>query len=126
MEKKEINDWTDVWFKPFHYDGYGYIWDADNTMTFTVDLNVDCDHPYVRRLINDIITILNGGEIETKHEGLVIKDGCDLYKGDTMIGYFRGWGHLTGSGVSALHLDEEKAGMLQDRLITYVMDKLRK
>lgn len=124
MKNNNINDWTDVWIGPFRYDGYGYIYSKNDVMTFTVDMNVDSEDPFIYKLIKDMITILNGGEIKTKYEGLVIKDGCDLYKGDTMIGYFRGWGHLTGSG--ALNLPEEKAGMLQDRLITYVMDKLRK
>jgi hypothetical protein len=41
-----------------------------------------------------------------------------------MIGSFRGWGHLTGSGSSALHLSEEKAASIQDELINYVMGKM--
>ena len=29
--------WTDIWRAPFKYDNYGYIWDNNNVMTFTVD-----------------------------------------------------------------------------------------
>ena len=119
--KTEINDWTDVWHAPFWYDECGYIWDKESTMTFTIDMDIDCDNPYIKTLISDMLTILNGGESQNKYQDLTIKDGCDLYRGDMLLGYFRGWGHLTGY----LDLPEEKAGTIQDRLITYVMNKLR-
>lgn len=117
--------WTDVWKTPFHYDGYGYIYDKDYTMTFSLDMHVDSEHPFIEKFINDMVTVLNGGELtEGRYSDLTIEDGCDLYYGDKMIGSFRGWGHLTGSGSSALHLSEEKAASIQDELINYVMGKM--
>lgn len=36
--------WTDLWRAPFKYDNYGYIWDCNNEMTFTVtDLTEEND-----------------------------------------------------------------------------------
>ena len=116
--------WTEVWTKVFRYDGYGYIWSGNDVMVFTTDMERDPCSDFIKKLMNDMLTVLNGGELKTKYEHLNIKDGCDLYYGDISIGSFRGWGHLTGTG--ALHLPENEAAKIQDELIEFVLNKMQK
>lgn len=116
--------WTEVWEKQFRYDGYSYIWSGNDVMVFTVDMERDPESKFIENLMNDMLTVLNGGEVENKYEGLEVKDGCDLYCDGIIIGSFRGWGHLTGSG--ALGLSEKEAIAIQDAMINFVLNKLTK
>ena len=112
--------WTDVWKPPFKTDHYGYVWDKDNVMTFSVnDLTKENDAE-MQYLCADIVTALNGGTLENRWDGLFIKEGCDLYRGDELLGSFRGWGHLTGG----LKLSGYEAAKVQDQLIIHVLRKL--
>ena len=112
--------WTDVWKPPFKTDHYGYVWDRDNVMTFSVnDLTKENDAE-MQHLCADIVTALNGGTPENLWEGLYIKDGCDLYRGEELLGSFRGWGHLTGG----LKLSGYESAQVQDQLIKYVLTKI--
>ena len=118
MEKQL--DWKDIWHGPFKTDHYGYVWDKDNVMTFSVyDLTEENDAE-MQRLCADIVTVLNGGTLENRWDGLYIKEGCDLYRGEELLGSFRGWGHLTGG----LKFSGYKAAQVQDRLIKHVLTKL--
>ncbi len=117
--------WTEVWKAPFTYDGYGYIWSVDGVMVFTVDMERDPNSSLLKGLVNDILSVLNGKEPQHKYEHLNIKDGCDLYYGDLIIGAFRGWGHLTGTG-GGLGLPSDQAAAIQDEMIQYVLEKLQK
>ena len=112
--------WTDVWHKPFHYDHYGYIWDVDNVMTFSVDDLTEENDKWIQEFCENIVTVLNRKEPIKKYSGLCIKDGCDLYLNDLLIGSFRGWGHLTGG----MHLDRYTAASVQDTLIEEVLSKI--
>lgn len=112
--------WTDVWKPPFKTDHYGYVWDRDNVMTFSVnDLTKENDIE-MQHLCADIVTALNGGTLENRWDGLYVKEGCDLYKGEECLGSFRGWGHLTGG----LKLSGYEAAKVQDQLIKHVLTKL--
>lgn len=112
--------WTDIWQAPFWYDDCGYIFDKNNTMTFTVDDLTESNWKEMDDFCRNIVTALNGdGEVK-KYPGLEVKDGCDIYRGEECIGYFRGWGHLTGG----LKLSEEEAASVQDELVNYVMSKI--
>ena len=123
MEKKnKIQDWKEVWVAPFRED-FGYITSFNDVMTFTVDMCIDPEDPKIQGLVNDIIRVLNGDASSRKYSGLQIQDGCDLYWDGNMVGYFRGWGHLTGDG--GLHLPAEEAVKIQDQLINFVMDKIQ-
>lgn len=112
--------WTDIWKPPFKYDHYGYVWDSDNVMTFTVDNLTPENDRWMQDFCDNMVKALNGEEYK-QYPGLHIEDGCDLYRDDELIGYFRGWGHLCGG----LKLSNEEAFRLQDEMIAYVMSKIR-
>ena len=111
--------WTDIWHRPFRYDHYGYIWDCNNEMTFTVTDLTEENEQWMQEFCDNMVKALNGEECK-KYPGLNIKDGCDLYKGEELIGSFRGWGHLIGG----LKMKPEKAAAVQDEMIEYVMSKI--
>ena len=114
--------WTDIWCAPFWYDHYGYVWTKDNVMVFTVDDLTEENDKFMNDLACDMADVLNGKESQRKYEGFEIKDGCDLYMNDELIGYFRGWGHLTGG----LKLEPNTAAELQDNMINFVLNKICK
>lgn len=111
--------WTDIWHRPFRYDHYGYIWDSNNVMTFTVDDLTEENDQWMQEFCDNMVRALNGEECK-QYPGLNIKDGCDLYRGETLIGYFRGWGHLIGG----LKMKPETAAAMQDEMINYIMSKI--
>lgn len=112
--------YTDVWKRPFTYDDCGYIWSGNNVMTFTVDIHMMMqEEQNMRDFCNNMVAALNDDECK-KYSGVHIKDGCDLYVNNKLIGYFRGWGHLTGK----LGLKKKKAVNLQDELINEVLSKI--
>lgn len=113
-------NWTDVWHGPFKYDHYGYVWDRDNVMVFTVEDLTEENDKDMQNLCNNIVSVLNKESINHKYDNLEIKDGCDLYMNNEIVGSFRGWGHLTGG----LKLSIDEAIKLQDGLINYVMSGL--
>lgn len=113
--------WTDIWQAPFWSDHYGYVWSAENVMTFTVDDLTEENDKWIQDFCNNMVKALNGEECQ-KYEDLHVEDGCDLYLGETLIGYFRGWGHLTGG----LKMKKEMAAQYQDELIKAVMSKISK
>ena len=112
--------WTDIWKPPFWTDHYGYIWSADNVMTFSVEDLTEENDKFIQEFCGNLVKALNGEECK-KYAGLHIEDGCDLYQGETLIGSFRGWGHLCGG----LGLSNKDAAGLQDEMIEYVMGKIK-
>ena len=116
--------WTDVWDKSFRYDGYGYIWSGNDVMVFTIDMDRDISSSFIVNFMQDMVDVLNGNEIKNEYEKFEIKDGCDLYYDGIIIGSFRGWGHLTGSG--ALGLSEKEAVAIQNEMIEFVLNGLVK
>lgn len=113
-------NWTDIWHGPFKYDHYGYVWDRDNVMVFTVEDLTEENDKEMNDLCQSIVSVLNNETNYNKYNGLEIKDGCDLYKNGELVGSFRGWGHLTGG----LKLSTDDAIKLQDEMINYVMSGL--
>ena len=111
--------WTDIWKPPFWTDHYGYIWSADNVMTFSVEDLTEENDKFIQEFCGNLVKALNGEECK-KYQGLHIDDGCDLYRGETPIGSFRGWGHLCGG----LKMRAEKAAAVQDEMIKTAMDKI--
>ena len=111
--------WTDIWQKPFRHDHYGYVWGKDNVMTFSVDDLTEENDRWMQEFCDNMVKALNGEECNG-YSDLRIEDECVLYKGDELIGFFRGWGHLCGS----LKMKPEKAAAVQDEMINYVMDKI--
>lgn len=125
MQNKNIN-FKDVWKPPFKYDGWGYIWSSNNVMTFTVDLYYDTEDEYSRinKIMKNFVKVLNDEKDFEKMEGITVRNGCDIYLNDECLGYFRGWGHLTGSG--ALNLKPDVAAKIQDEFINDFVSKISK
>ena len=111
--------WTDIWRAPFRYDHYGYIWDSNNVMTFTVNDLTEENDQWMQEFCDNMVKALNNEECK-QYSGLNVKDGCDLYKDEELIGFFRGWGHLTGG----LKMTPEEAAAIQDKMIEFVMSKI--
>lgn len=113
---------SDVWFPPFRTDLYGWIYDKNNEPVFSFEIptSEEEDLEFVG-MARNIVNILNGKEGE-KYAGLSIKDGCDLYQENRLIGSFRGWGHLTGR----LNLSCEEAARVQDEFIEFCLEKIKK
>ena len=118
MEKQL--DWKDIWHGPFKTDHYGYVWDRDNVMTFSLNDLTEENDAEMQSLCRDIVAALNGETPQKQWDGLIIKDGCDLYRGGELLGSFRGWGHLTGG----LKLSGYEAAKVQDQLISNVLVKI--
>lgn len=117
-ELQKINDYRDVWRPPFHSDGAGYVYDSDWNMVFTTDFHDDDIH-----VANNIAALLNDDPSATKMHNLEVKQGCDLYQDGKLLGFFRGWGHLTGCG--ALNLPVKRATEIQDEFIKWCLTKLQ-
>ena len=113
--------WTDIWRAPFRYDHYGYIWDSNNVMTFTVNDLTEENDQWMQEFCDNMVKALNDEKCK-QYPGLNVKDGCDLYKGEELIGFFRGWGHLTGG----LKMSSEEAAAIQDEMIEFIMSKMTK
>ena len=111
--------WTDIWRAPFRYDHYGYIWDSNNVMTFTINDLTEENDQWIQEFCDNMVKALNDEECK-QYPGLNVKDGCDLYKGEELIGFFGGWGHLTGG----LKMSSEEAAAIQDEMIEFVMSKM--
>lgn len=111
--------WTDIWRAPFRYDHYGYVWDKDNVMTFTVDDLTPENDRWMQEFCDNMVKALNGEECN-EYSNLHIEEGCDLYRGDELIGSFRGWGHLTGG----LKMTPDEAIVVQDEMIKAVLEKI--
>ena len=111
--------WTDIWRPPFKYDNYGYIWDRDNVMTFSVDDLTEENDRWMQEFCDNLVKALNDEKCE-KYPGLHIENGCDLFQEETLIGSFRGWGNLIGG----LKMKLDEAVSVQDEMINYVMDKI--
>lgn len=115
---KELT-WQDIWNAPYTTDHYGYVFGGDGVMVFTVDDLTEENDKWVQEFCRNMVKALNGEEC-TKYPGLYVTDGCDLYQFGKLIGYFRGWGHLTGG----LKMKEEMASQYQDQMIKAVMEKI--
>lgn len=113
---KELT-WRDIWNAPYTTDHYGYVFGADGVMVFTVDDLTEENDKQMQEFCRNMADALNGKECK-KYPGLYVNDGCDLYQFGNLIGYFRGWGHLTGG----LKMKEEMAAQYQNEMIKVVMD----
>ena len=116
-----FNSFTDIWKPPFRCDEYGYVWDVNNVMTFTIYNFTGGDYNAKQKFCENLVAALNGKECE-KYDELEIKDGCDVYRNGKIIGCFRGWGHLRGS----LNIDADNAAKIQDELVAYCIGRMAK
>lgn len=128
--KKELPKFSDVWQAPFKYD-YGYVYSSNGVMAFTF---ADC-YRFVKKgdeiiieeenneFVKRFMALLNGEEAE-KFEGFKV-DAAELYdENDEIIGSFRGWGYLIGTG--GLKLKRNDAADVQDEFINDCLKKLCK
>jgi hypothetical protein len=88
-------------------------------MTFSVDNLTPENDKWMQEFCNNLVKVLNDEPCQ-KYPGLHIEHGCDLYRGDELIGSFRGWGNLIGG----LKMKLEEAAAVQDEMIGYVMNKI--
>ena len=122
---------SDVWKRPFTFDDVAYIWDKNNVMVFTFEDDIFAKVREDGKMVWDssfgyrFVDLLNEVPGTEKLSGLEIKDGCDLYMGDKMLGCFRGWGHLTGTGRGCLNLTCEEAAEVQDEFMDDCLRKLQ-
>ena len=109
--------WTNIWHGPFKHDHYGYVWDKDNVMVFSVDDLTEENDRQMQEFCADLVAVLNGEEPSRRYSNLVVRDGCDVYHRGLLVGSFRGWGHLTGG----LKLSTYEAAEVQDELIVHAL-----
>ena len=126
-----IVDYNKVWVRPFKFDDMAYIWDKNNEMVFTVEDDIFAKRGEDGTMLWDssfgyrFTDLLNEVPNTEKLSDLEIRDGCDLYMKDKMLGCFRGWGHLTGTGRGCFHLREEDAAEVQDEFMADCLSKLQ-
>ena len=122
-------DYNKVWVRPFKFDDCSYVWDKNNVMVFTFEDDILVKNGEDGKPVWNsepgyrFAALLNEAPGIEKFSGLEIKDGCDLYMDGKLIGYFRGWGHLTGTG--GLNLSEKEAAEIQDEFIADCLSKLQ-
>lgn len=125
---KKLPKFNEVWQAPFKYD-CGYVYSNNGVMAFTFshsrsvvkkgdEISIEEeDNEFVKRFM----ALINGKEAE-KFNGFTV-NGAELYdKDNELIGSFRGWGHLIGSG--GLKLSQNDAAYVQDEFITDCLMKL--
>jgi hypothetical protein len=113
-EKREVNDWREVYEFPLTYDGIIYAWCANKTMALTF---VQMDESERKECVDAI----NGkGDFTIKNLAFI---GPDFYVGDFWLFSVRGWGYLT--GINGLNLSEERANEIQGAFIQFVFDRLK-
>lgn len=106
-------DFNEVWKRPFELVG-NYIFDKNGVMVFTFNFGIKEEiRKRVTSLLND----------EKKYEPFDLHIvWSQVWFNDVPVGFFRGWGHLT--GVGGLHLDFEEAEETQNAFIKDCMEKL--
>lgn len=105
---------------PLHVDDMGvYVRtiDEDMALMFTVSLRDD--------VIQTIIDKLNGVSNKSiEWPSWHIKNGTEIWYGNTKVILIRGWGMLHGNGNGCYGLPEEEAVKIQDEFAKYVIDIL--
>lgn len=107
----------DLYQFPFHQAKYGdWVYDLNSNFIFQFE-NVD------KETRQKFIDILNGDLTEYNRQDITSQDGEVFIDGNHFI-TIRGWGNLT--GVGAYNLDGEYAAKIQDTLLDYILEKLKK
>lgn len=119
IESIPLNELTfkDLYQFPFNQAKYGtWVYDLNSHFIFQFE-NVDKDtREKFIQIINDELT-------EYKRQDVTCKDGEIFIDGKHFI-TIRGWGNLTGCG--AYNLEGDYACKIQDTLLDYIVDKIKK
>lgn len=99
-------NFKDIWKPPFHHTDL-YIFSSNNVMTY-----IGKEPENICNLLND-----TGGN---KYNNIELRNSVELYTNGKYLGTIRGWGHLTGS----LRLDPEKAAIIQDLFIEWILKRI--
>lgn len=91
-----------------------YVYSSNNIKVFTVLSDDD-------KLIDKILSIINGNSIETFND--VTYENSTIYINKTPIFLLRGWGYLT--GLNGLNLSEYHAVKIQKDFKNFIIDKLK-
>lgn len=113
--------WKDVWKPPYKYDMWGWIWAKDDVPVFTFECPESEEEDKQNSIMGKEFAKALNNEDHIKYKDLEIRDGCDLYQREKLIGSFRGWGHLTGG----LDLSCEEAAKIQDELVEEFMRSMK-
>ena len=114
-------NWREVYQAPFKLT-YGYVWANNGTMSLTFDMSFDCDKN--RAIMENIVKKLNGDTSIKFDKKFEYDDYIEFYYGDKYAFCIRGWGHLTGTGTSALNLPSDEAVKIQDDFAKWVLETL--
>jgi hypothetical protein len=107
----------DLYQFPFHQAKYGtWVYDLNSNFIFQFE-KVDKDSR------EKFIQIMNDELTEYKRQDVTSKDGDIFIDGKHFI-TIRGWGNLTGGG--AYNLDGDYAAKIQDTLLEYIVEKIKK
>ena len=110
--------WKDIYVQPFHNDEHCevYVKDFKNQVTFN-----KCENN--PELYDRILSKLNGFTDEKIN---VTKRGNYIYLDGRRILLIRGWGRLTGIGMSGFQLGSRAAASIQDDFGDWVIETLNK
>lgn len=110
--------WKNIYIQPFHNDEYCdvYVKDSQNQVVFN-----KCENN--SELYDRILSKLNGF---TDEKIKVTKQGNYIYLDGRRILLIRGWGRLTGAGMSGFQLSSNEASNIQDEFGNWVVDILNK
>lgn len=90
--------------------------DGKTALTWLTDLTMEEKE--------EIVNKINGYSKNSFDKEWTLMDNIFLCYEDKKIMFVRGWGMLTGTGVSAYHLNEHTAKKLQDNFARYILNKL--
>jgi hypothetical protein len=119
IEAIPLNELTfkDLYQFPFHQAKYGdWVYDLNSNFMFQFE-NVE------KETRQKFIDILNNEITEYNRQDVTGKDGDIFIDGKHFI-TIRGWGNLTGCG--AYNLDGDYAAKIQDTLLEYIVNKIKK
>ncbi len=107
----------DLYQFPFHQAKFGkWVYDLNNNFIFQFEKVAEETREKFIKIMNDEITEYNRQDVTSK-DGEIFIDGKHFIT-------IRGWGNLTGCG--AYNLEGDYAGKIQDTLLEYIVDKLKK
>lgn len=118
IESIPLNELTfkDLYQFPFHQKYSGWVYDSNDNFLFQFE-RVE------KETREKFIQIINNELTEYKRQDVTSKDGEIFIDGKHFI-TIRGWGNLTGCG--AYNLEGDYACKIQDTLLEYIVDKIKK
>lgn len=114
-----MKTWKDVYELPLKIAIASHVWDNKDAFVFQF---VASDE----KLREKVIEVINGTrEVKGRTSNFIYKDGF-IQAEDTgaKLILIRGWGHLTGGGVTALNSSAEEASNIQRTFAEYILSRI--